>query len=166
LLAALSTSQKKENETMDEFNKRFNDLVKILPTTIKPPAASILIHYMEAFEGEIIYQLRDKDPQTLRDAQQCAIKIEKNMQDARKPNLPGFSRGTSCKPIEEKSKKIENQGSSSDGMKELTQLIKQMEINHANQMNAMQNRLIAMERAQSNRPHHKPNDKWPKRPPP
>jgi hypothetical protein len=57
---------------------------------------------------------------------------------------------------------MENQGSSSDGMKELTQLIKQMEINHANQMNAMQNRLIAMERAQSNRTHHKPNDKWPK----
>jgi hypothetical protein len=51
--------------------------------------------------------------------------------------------------------------------------LKQMEINqanqmreHANQMNAMQNRLIAMERAQSSRPQHKPNDKWPKRPPP
>jgi hypothetical protein len=54
-LAALSTSQKKENETMEEFNKRFNDLVKILPQTIKPPAVSILIHYMEAFEGEIRY---------------------------------------------------------------------------------------------------------------
>jgi hypothetical protein len=69
LLAALNTSQKKENETMEEFNKKFNDLVKSLPTTIKPPDASILIHYMEAFEGEIRYQLRDKDPQTLRDAQ-------------------------------------------------------------------------------------------------
>jgi hypothetical protein len=30
LLAALSTSQKKENETMEEFNKKFNDLVKSL----------------------------------------------------------------------------------------------------------------------------------------
>jgi hypothetical protein len=30
----------------------------------------------------------------------------------------------------------------------------------------MHNRLIAMERDQSSRPHHKPNDKWPKRPPP
>jgi hypothetical protein len=58
--------------------------------------------------------------------------------------------------------------------------IKQMEINqanqmrehanqvreHASQMNAMQNRLIAMERAQSSKPQHKPNDRWPKRPPP
>jgi hypothetical protein len=47
-----------------------------------------------------------------------------------------------------------------------------MEINHANQakeqasqMNAMQNRLIAMERSQANRPSHRPNDKWPRRPP-
>jgi hypothetical protein len=62
---------------------------------------------------------------------------------------------------------------SNDGIKELTQLIKQMEINHANQlkehvnqMNAMQNRLIAMERGQASRPQHRPNDKWPKNPPP
>jgi hypothetical protein len=41
-----------------------------------------------------------------------------------------------------------------------------MEINHANQINALQNRLITMERSQNNRQHHKPNDKWPKRPPP
>jgi hypothetical protein len=29
----------------------------------------------------------------------------------------------------------------------------------------MQNRLIAMERSQANRPPHRPNDKWPRRPP-
>jgi hypothetical protein len=175
LLVSLSSSQKKENETMEEFNKRFNDLVKILPQTIKPLDASILIHYMEAFEGEIRYQLRDKEPTTLKDAQKYAIKIDKNMQDARKSNLFGFSRGTSSKPNEEKKKKVENQESSNDGIKELTQLIKQMEINqdnqikidinHANEMTAMQNRLVAMERAQANRSHHKPNDKWKKRPP-
>jgi hypothetical protein len=68
--------------------------------------------------------------------------------------------------LEEKKKKIESQGSSNDGIKELTRLIKQIEINHVNQkrehssqMNAMQNRLIAMERAQSSRPQHRPNDK-------
>jgi hypothetical protein len=129
LLAALSTSQKKENETMEEFNKKFNDLVKSLHQDIKPPPASILIHYMEAFEGEMRYQLRDKD----KDAQNYAVRIDKNMQDARKSNLPGFTRGTSSQPYEEKKKKVENQGSSNDGIKELTQLIKQMEINHANQ---------------------------------
>jgi hypothetical protein len=166
LLAALNSSQKKENETMEEFNKRFNDLVESLPQTIKPPDASILIYYMEDFEGEIRYQLRDKEPTSLKDAQKYAIKINKNMQDVKKSNLPDFPRRTSSKPNEEKRKKVENQEPSNDGIKELTQLIKKMEINHANQMVAMQNRLIAMERAQFNKSHHKPNDKWQKIPPP
>ena len=94
-------------------------------------------------------------------------------QDARRSNIPGFSRGISSKTNEEKKKKVENQESSNDGIKELTQLIKQMEINqgnqmreHANQMTTMQHRFVAMERAQANRLHHKPNDKWQKRPPP
>ena len=82
--------------------------------------------------------MRDKDPQTLRDAQKFAIRIDKNMQDARKSNIPGFSRGTSSKPVEEKKKKIENQESPNDGIKELTQLIKQMEVNHANQVRQME----------------------------
>jgi hypothetical protein len=109
------------------------------------------------------YQLRDKDPQTLVDAQNYAVRIDKNMQDARKSNIPGFTRGTSSQHYEEKKKKVENQGSSNEGIKELTQLIKQMELNHANQikqmeisqvnqMNAMQNRLIAMEKGQASRP--------------
>lgn len=45
-LAALHTMHKNENETMEEFNKRFNDLVKSLPTTIKPLDASLLIYYI------------------------------------------------------------------------------------------------------------------------
>jgi hypothetical protein len=151
---------------MEEFNKKFNDLNKILHQDIKPPPASILIHYMEAFEGEMRYQLRDKDPQSLVDAQKYAVRIDKNMQDARKSNIPGFTRGSSSKSNEEKKKKVEGHESSNDGIKDLTQLIKQMEVNHANQINALQNRLITIERSQHNRSHHKPNEKWPKRPPP
>ena len=87
---------------------------------------------MEAFEGEMRYALRDKDPHTLKDAQVMAMRIDKNMREARKSNIPGFTRGTSSQPYEEKKKNVENQGSSNDGIKELTQLIKQMEINRAN----------------------------------
>ena len=35
-----------------------------------------------------------------------------------------------------------------------------MELNHATQMNAMQNRLIAMEKSQNNRFQSKPNKDW------
>jgi hypothetical protein len=117
LLIALISSHKKENETMDEFNKIFNDLVKILPTDIKPSDVATLIYYMEYFEGEMRYALRDKDLQTIENAQYMEVRIDKNMQDVRKSNIPSFYRGTSSQPYEEKKSKDENQGSSNDGIK-------------------------------------------------
>ena len=41
LLDASYASQKKENETMEEFNERFNDLIKNLDKKIKPPEDAI-----------------------------------------------------------------------------------------------------------------------------
>ena len=87
---------------MVEFNTKFNSLVKSLHRDIKPSDATILIYYLEAFEGEMRYALRDKNPQTLKAAQALAIKIDKNMQDARKSNIPGFTRGSSSKVNDEK----------------------------------------------------------------
>jgi hypothetical protein len=166
-LAALTSSHKKENDTVEEFNTKFDHLVKSLHSDIEPSKVAILIYYMEAFEGEMRYALRDKDPQDLKTAQAMAIRINKNMEDARKSNIPSFTRGSSSQLIDEKKKNVENKKSSNDGIKELTQLIKQMEINHANQlkehvskMNAMHNRLISMERGQGSRPQHRPNEKW------
>jgi hypothetical protein len=97
-----------------------------------------LIYYIEAFEGEMRYALRDKDPQKLSATQETNLRIERNMLEARKSNIPGFTRGSSSQPYEEKKKNVENQKYSSDGMKELTQLVKQMEINHANQVKQME----------------------------
>ena len=37
LLAALNSIKKNKNETMDEFNKNFNELVSSIHTNIKPP---------------------------------------------------------------------------------------------------------------------------------
>ena len=61
-------------------------------------------------------------------------------------------------------KKPDFQESSNDSIKELTQLIKKMEINYANQMTTMQNRLITMERSKANKFHLKHNEKWQKKP--
>jgi hypothetical protein len=56
-LGALTTSHKKENETMVEFNEKFNNLVKSLHQDVKPLAAAILIYYIKSFEGEMRYAL-------------------------------------------------------------------------------------------------------------
>jgi hypothetical protein len=83
-LAALHTIRKKENETMIEFNTKFSNIVKSLHKDIKPPDVAILIQYIEAFEGEIRYALRDKDPQDLEAAQKIAMRVEQNLLEARK----------------------------------------------------------------------------------
>jgi hypothetical protein len=163
LLAALNTIKKNENETMEEFNKKFNDLVSNLHTDIKPPDNAILIYYIEAFGGEMRYQLRDKEPATLKGAQEVATKIDKNMQASGKSNLPGFTRGGNSKQSEPKDKVVasDSKSSSADPIKELTKMIKAMESNHAAQLNAMQNKLIAMERSHCNRLQPRQNnEKW------
>ena len=85
-------------------------------------------------------------------AQSMAIKIERNMQASGKSNLLGFTRGNSSEP----KVKSDSKTSAKDPFKELAEMIKTMELNHATQMNAMQNRLIAMERSQNNRFQSKP----------
>ena len=63
-----------ENETMDEFNTKFRRIVSDLHKDIKPNDASILIYYIEAFTGDLRYQLRDKEPIDLKQDQELAKK--------------------------------------------------------------------------------------------
>ena len=92
LLLTLYSIKRMENETMDEFNTKFRCVVTELPRDIKPKNASILISYIEAFTGDLRYQLRDKEPTNLKTAQKLAKKIEKNMQSLGKSNISGYTR--------------------------------------------------------------------------
>jgi hypothetical protein len=152
---------------MEEFNKKFNDLITSLHKDIKPPDASILIYYIEVFNGEMRNQLRDKEPGNLKFSQEMAIKIDKNMQASGKSNLHGFSWGNTSKQKESKDKAVatESNNSSSDPLKELTEAIKAMEANHAAQLNAMQIRLISMEISQAQRLQQRHNKEWKRRGP-
>jgi ribonuclease HI len=149
LLAALNTIRKNENETMDEFNKKLNELVSGMHTDINSPDNAILIYYIEAFGGEMRYQLRDKEPANLKATQETAIKIDKNMQASGKSNLPGFTRGSSSRQTESKEKVAapDNKDPNFDPLKVVTEMVKGMEATHATQLSALQNRLIAMERS-------------------
>jgi len=89
--------------------------------------------------------------------------MEKPRNESRKSEILGFSRGSS-KSHDSKGKTKEE--SAHDSIKELTHLIQTMEINHTNQMNAIQNRLVAMEMNQAGRFQNRGNEKWQKRGPP
>ena len=146
----MTETKKKENETIEEFNKKFNALVSTVHRDIKPPDASILIYYVEAFKGKMRYQLRDKEPTTLQGVMQTAEKIDRNMQASGKSNLPRFSRSSVSisKSHDSKGKAVEpkDKDQTKDSIKEIKKLMKQMMVNHTSQLNAFQNRLMTMEK--------------------
>ena len=82
---------------MNEFNKCFNDFIHDLPDAIRPPNDVILIYYMGVFSDEIYYQCRDKEQSFLKEAQAQARKIESNMQDSGRSDLPDFTMGNFSK---------------------------------------------------------------------
>ena len=68
-----------KNETVEEFNNRFNQIVQRLHTYIKPPKTTIFIYYLDAFDGYLSFKIREKYPQNLKATQDSTIKIDKKM---------------------------------------------------------------------------------------
>ena len=58
MVKAINVIKKKENETIKEFNKRFNGIIKQLPQDCKPPDRSLLDFYIDAFNADTSYELR------------------------------------------------------------------------------------------------------------
>ena len=121
---------------MDEFNTKFRRNVSDLHKNIKPNDAAILIYYIEAFTGDLRYQLRDKELVYLKTAQELAEKIEKNMQSSSKSNIPGYTRGNSSYNKESKGKAVESEDkeASKDPMKEMAEMMKTLVTNQNQQM--------------------------------
>ena len=144
-LASLTNIKKKENETMDEFNQRFTELSNAIPATYKPPAPSILVYYIEALSGKMQYQIRDKEPTTLLQAQELAVKIDRNMQSSGESNLPGYSRSSTHL----KSNEHKEEDPYQKQLMEMKERLERMEDKHLAQMKEMQNKVISMKRAKS-----------------
>ena len=67
------------NEYVVEFNTRFQKRMYKLMQPMQDDDKVCLITYLNAFDGKILYQLRDKDPRTLREAFRMAINVENNL---------------------------------------------------------------------------------------
>ena len=87
LLHQLFDIKKKENETVHEFNIRFDKIVGNIPEEIKPKDQAIVIHYLNAFEGWLGYHLKDKNPNDLKNSQINENTTEQNVTSMGKQNI-------------------------------------------------------------------------------
>jgi hypothetical protein len=68
----------KENETMSEFDTRFDKLHSQIPKDLCPSEAVCLL-YVNAFEWKFCFILRDKKPTTLAQAKEYSAEIQENV---------------------------------------------------------------------------------------
>ena len=61
--------KKRENVTVHEFNMRFDKTVGNITDEIRPKDQAIVIHYLNAFDGWLGFNLKDKNPNDLKIAQ-------------------------------------------------------------------------------------------------
>jgi hypothetical protein len=86
LINALYEIKKKENETVNEFNLKFQHVLDKILDEMMLDDLVVLYYYMNAFEPHFGFALKEKEPSFLGDAKQKAIKMESH--------LIGFRRNT------------------------------------------------------------------------
>jgi hypothetical protein len=79
LLTRLNNLAKYENESIQEFHTRFETLLQRIPTNHHLKDDYLVHVYTRSFNGQLGYLLRDKNPQSIQEAQELATKIEGNL---------------------------------------------------------------------------------------
>jgi hypothetical protein len=79
LLTRLNSLWKHKNESIREFHTRFETLLQKIPASHHPNGDYLVHIYTKSFNGQLGYLLRDKNPQSIQEAQELDTKIESNL---------------------------------------------------------------------------------------
>ena len=66
-------------ETIQDYCLRFNVVYNAIPANLKPPVGLALLKFLDGFDANMAYQLRERDPSSLEDMQKIAVSIEDNL---------------------------------------------------------------------------------------
>jgi hypothetical protein len=71
--------KRKPGETVHQFSARFNKVYHAIPADIRPPPGSAHLHYPDAFDPEMTFQLRERNTASLEEMQRIAVDVETNL---------------------------------------------------------------------------------------
>ena len=66
-------------ETVQHFSARFNKVYHSMLAVIRPPLGLALLHYPDAFDLEMAFQLRERDPATIEEMKNISVDVEANL---------------------------------------------------------------------------------------
>jgi len=64
---------------MEGYFDRFNKVYNAIPPVIIPPPGLDLIHFLEGFDVDMVYQLKERDHTTLEEIQANSLKVQANL---------------------------------------------------------------------------------------
>lgn len=70
-------------ESVQDYIIIFNLVYNAIPDDLKPSRKSALLKFLDGFDLEMAYSLRDRDPPTLEEMQKIAVSVEANLNDKR-----------------------------------------------------------------------------------
>jgi hypothetical protein len=79
ILSEYENIRRNQGETVQDYYTRFNNLYNTIPAKIKPPQSLELIKFLDGFDADMSYQLREINSTTLEDMQKNAISVEANL---------------------------------------------------------------------------------------
>jgi hypothetical protein len=71
--------KRQPGETVPQFSARFNKVYHAMPADIRPPPGSTHLHFPDAFDPEMAFQLRERNTATLEEMQNIAVDVEANL---------------------------------------------------------------------------------------
>jgi hypothetical protein len=71
--------KRKPGETVQQFSARFNKVYHAIPVDIRPPPGSAHLHFPDAFDPEMAFQLRERNTASLEEMQSIAVDVETNL---------------------------------------------------------------------------------------
>lgn len=77
-IGALTNVKRNENEAIDDFDKRFDKVVQDILQTYKPTVDTILMYYMNAFQGTFNFFIHNANPTVLAVAKVSAKTLDEN----------------------------------------------------------------------------------------
>jgi hypothetical protein len=79
ILSEYEIIKRNQGETMQDYYTRFINLYNAIPADIKPPQGLAIIKFIDGFDTNMSYQLRERNSATLEDMQKSAVSVEANL---------------------------------------------------------------------------------------
>lgn len=78
ILSEYGKIKRNVGESVQDYCMRFNTVYNEIPDNLRPPVRLAMVKFMDGFDVDMAYQLREREPATMEDMQRITVSVEAN----------------------------------------------------------------------------------------